>query len=271
MKKLGAALASGSVAGSNLAAARAELAMGLAGGGSPVPSMPAPPLPAADRALALEPRGVSAQVANPARDDYVAAGSIAASIAPPLLELARGQHTSVPLVLAMVVDADEALSRRQLAAVERRLGGEAARLVAELRPHLAGLHPMQVLPLAAIAFPALRRQSRSVLDRLVEALDEMVHADGVVDLHEYCLVRLVTIHLVEAMDPGRVAVIGSLKLVDCKPEVVALLSILASVGHEGRVDASRAFAAGIGALFGSDAIGFAPPGDWRTALDEAWP
>lgn len=271
LKQLGVALASGTVAGSNLAAARAELSMGFAGAGMALPAMPPPPLPAADRSLALEPRTVSSQVANPARDDYVAAGSIAAGIPPALLDLARGQQTAPWLVLALVLGDEESLSQRQLGAIEARLGGEAARLVAEVRPQLGGLHPMHVLPLAAIAFPALRRQTRSVLGHVIEALEDMIHADGEVDLREYCLVRLVRVHLVESLDPGRARVIGSQKLADCRPEVVALLSILAIVGHDSREAASRAFAAGIGPLFGSEAIALAPPDDWRAALDAAWP
>jgi Zn-dependent protease with chaperone function len=271
LKKLGVALASGTVAGSNLAAARAELAMGLAGDGSTVPALSPPPLPAADRSMALDPGVVAAQVANPARDDYVLAGTIAAGIPDPLLDLARGQQTAPWVVLALLLGEDEAVARRQLATIGERLGAEAAGLVAETRPRLAGLHPMQVLPLAQIAFPVLRRQARSVLGGYVEALEDMVHADGEIDFREYCLVRLVRIHLVDALDPGRGRVIGSLKLVDCRSEVVALLSILAAVGHSGREAAARAFAAGVGGLFGQAPVAYAPPADWRAALDAAWP
>jgi hypothetical protein len=270
LRQLGVALASGTVAGSNLAAARSELAMGLAGDGSVDWSMP-PPLPAADRRLAIEPRGVSAQVANPARDDYVAAGSIAAGIPATLLKLARAQQTAPWVVLALVIAKDEALAQRQLDAIEARLGGEAARVVAEVRLRVAELHPMLVLPLAAIAFPALRRQTRSVLHSFVAALEDVVHADGEIDLREYCLVRLVRTHLADALDPGRVPVLGSLKLAECRPEVAALLSTFAKFGNAGREAASRAFAAGSGPLFGSEAITFAPPEDWRAALDAAWP
>lgn len=271
LKALGSAIASGSVAGSNLAAARAELAMGFNGGGAVPPVIPAPPLPAATRAMALEPRSVSGQVANPARDDFVLAGTLTAGIPAPLLDLARGLQSAPWVVLALSLGEDEGVSARQIELIARRLGGEPARLVADIRPQLATLHPMHVLPLAQIAFPSLRRQTRSFLDKFVDTLEQVVHADGVVDFREYCLVRVMQVHLVEAMDPGRGRALGSLKLVDCRAEVVALYSVLASVGHEGREAAARAFSAGVAGLFGQTASSYALPGDWRASLDTAWP
>lgn len=271
LKALGRAIESGSVAGSNLAAARAELAMGLSGGGSVPPVIAAPPLPQATREIALEPRGVSGQVANPARDDYALAGTLAAGIPAQLLDLARGMQSAPWVVLALSLGEDDVVSARQIELIERRLGGETARLVADIRPQLAALHPMHVLPLAQIAFPSLRRQSRSLLGTLVDTLGEIVHADGEVDLREYCLVRLVQVHLVEAMDPGSGRALGSLKLVDCRAEVIALYSVLASIGHEGREAATRAFSAGVAGLFGQTTSSYAVPGDWRVALDMAWP
>lgn len=271
LKRLGVALASGTVAGSNLAAARAELAVGLAGDGAAVPPLPPPPLPAADRSMALDPGTVAAQVANPARDDYVLAGALAAAIPDSLLDLARGQQTAPWLLVALLLGDDAGVAERQLASIGERLGAEAATLAAGMRPRLDGLHPMQVLPLAQIAFPALRRQARSFLVRYVEALEALVQADGEIDLREYCLMRLVRLHLVDALDPGRGRVIGSLKLADARAEVVALLSILASAGHPSSESAARAFAAGVAGLFGQEPIAYAPPADWRSALDAAWP
>jgi Zn-dependent protease with chaperone function len=268
LKPLAAAMATGAVSGSNLAAARAELAIGLHGAAErPVP----PPLPASGHALPLEARSVAAQVANPGRDDYLLAGTIAAAIPSALLELARGPESAPWLVLALLLDADDGLRSRQLAAIDARLGGDGARLAGEFRLRLGELHPMQVLPLAQLAFPALRRQSRGFLGRFGAALEDVVHADGQVSIREYCLMRLVAVHLGEALDPGRGRILGSLKLADCRREVMALIATLAVSGHAGREAAARAFAAGIGPMFGSDAIAFAAPDDWRAALDEAWP
>jgi hypothetical protein len=155
--------------------------------------------------------------------------------------------------------------------VGARLGSDGAELVDRTRRLLAALHPMQLLPLAQLAFPALRRRPQEFIGRFVATLDELVHADGAVSLREYCLTRLVAIHLGEAVDPGRARVLGSLKLAECRPEVVGLLATLAAAGHPDPAAAARAFAAGVGLLFGSAAIAYAPPADWRAALDAAWP
>ena len=43
------------------------------------------------------------------------------------------------------------------------------------------LHPMLRLPLASLAFPALRRRPRPQLDVFMEALNALIAADGRVD------------------------------------------------------------------------------------------
>jgi ELWxxDGT repeat protein len=69
----------------------------------------------------------------------------------PLLDLARGLQSAPWVVLALSLGEDEDVSARQVELIARRLGGEPARLVADIRPQLATLHPMHVLPLAQIA------------------------------------------------------------------------------------------------------------------------
>jgi Zn-dependent protease with chaperone function len=271
LASLGKALDSGSIAGSNLAAARAELAMGLAGGGGMPPAVPAPPLPLPTKSQSLEPARVSGQVANPARDDYILAGTITDGMPAGLLQVARGSQTAPWLVLALSTGSDEELVARQLGLIQKRLGGGSSQLVAGIRAQIDGIHPMHVLPLAQIAFPSLRRQTRAFLATFIDTLDDIIRADGHVDLREYCLARLVRVNLVDAMDPSRGQVLGSLKLAECRAEVVALFSLLADAGHEGREAAGRAFASGVSGLFGQTPVAFATPSDWRAALDAAWP
>ena len=51
------------------------------------------------------------------------------------------------------------------------------------------------LPLAAIAFPVLRRQTAATLDAFLATCDEVVHADGQVNLFEYCLSRMLQVQV----------------------------------------------------------------------------
>jgi Zn-dependent protease with chaperone function len=226
-------------------------------------------LPAASSTIAISPERVSAQVASPASDDYRIAGSIHDSI-PGRLAAAAGERESAPaMMLALALNRDENVRATQFETAREQLSEHDAARMWELGAEIAELHPMQRLPLAALAFPALRRRPKPELEALLAVLERLIHADGRIDLFEYCLARVVATHLREAMAPGRERPMGSARIVALKDPVALVLAVLAQHGHERAEDAAKAYAAGMTHLFRDRFPAYAPPAAWMGKLDAA--
>jgi Zn-dependent protease with chaperone function len=214
--------------------------LGLVGAGAAA-------LPAAGSQFAVTPPMVVAQVATPSADDYLRADAIAARIPAELRALAARRDTVMPLLLALLLDDEAALARNQGMEISARLGAPVADAAAQVRAqHLADLHPMLRLPLAALAFPVLRMRPRPELDTFLDTVHAVVNADGEVSLFEYCLGKLLQVQVRDALEPGRHAGFGRRKLVDVGSEVSTLLCVVAQYGNEGdAAGAQRAYLAGI--------------------------
>ncbi len=249
-------------------AAEEDLALGFAPDGS---RLSAAALPAMAEQIAVSPQKVVAQVGTPASDDFQRAGEIAVELPAELRELARRHDQAMALVLALLLDADTGLRQRQLAEVAQIIDAPTARLTAELHADVSILHPMLRLPLAALAFPVLRRRPRPELARFLQCCERLIGLDGRVTLSEYCLGRLLRLQVVESLDPSRHAASGRRKLVQLRAEVETLLAVLAQQGHAGALAAQRAFVAGMAQVFPGAAARYAPPEDFVASLERVLP
>ena len=214
---------------------------------------------------------IVARVGQPAPRDYEAAGRLAAGIPERLRVAAHMQEQAPALVLALALDEDAPLRARQLDGIAALLGAPLRDAVEQLHGGLAGLDPLERLPLAALAFPQLRRRPRPWLESFVQALERTIHADARVDLDEYCLAKLVAMQVLDSLDPSRAKVVGRRKLVDLKAEAAALVAILARHGHDDAAEARRAYVAGMHGLLPDASPPYAPPPDAIAALDAALP
>jgi len=244
-----------------------DVALGLAG-----PDDAPPPLPPADAPVRLAPPAVARQVAAPAADDYRRAHVLVASLDPGLQGLARQRDAVMPLLAALLLDADEAVAARQGAALAARCGQAVAERARELRAtRLATLHPMLRLPLASLAFPVLRQRPRPELDAFLDAIEAMVHVDGQVSVFEYGLSRLLQVQVREALDPSRHVRFGRRKATGVRAEFATLLAVLAQAGHPGQPQAAqRAYLAGLQRVLPRDHLPYAPPAAGVQALDAVW-
>ena len=241
-----------------------DLRMGLDGGGGAR-------LPGASQHLDVTPPAVAAQVAMPAADDFRRADAIVGSIPEALRDLAAQRDAVMPLLLGLLLADDERLAARQHAEIAARLGNEAADHAQRIHQQLtADLHPMLSLPLAALAFPVLRRRPRPDLDRFLDSVHAMVNADGQVSLFEYCLGRLLAVQVMESLDPSRHARFGRRKPGNVRNEFATLLAVVAQAGHEDRASAQRAYLAGLQRVLPRDHLPYAPPADGVLALDAVW-
>lgn len=228
-------------------------------------------LPDTRMEIDLTPQAVARQVGNPGSDDRALAYTLRATIPQPLREAALQPERAPSLVFALLLNAEVAVRERQLASIARHYDAgtrERARVLADL---LVDLHPMQRLPLAALAFPTLRRRPRPQLTTFMAVLRELIDADSRVTLAEYCLARLVGAQVMDALNPAAVRMIGRVKLPDVAGGLKDLLAILAEHGHDDAAGARRGYAAGLHEVLPDAAIAYAPPPDWVSALDRALP
>lgn len=235
-------------------------------------AQPAGTLPPEGAQLAVSPRSVVAQVAQPAPDDYRRADAIAAGLPEALRDLATQREAVSPLLLALLLAPEGDLQQRQRADIAARLGTDCAAHALRIHEQLtADLHPSLRLPLAALAFPVLRLRPRPQLEAFLDTVSVVSHADGEVSLFEYCLGRLLHVQVRESLDPARHARFGRRRLSQAQAEVATLLQVVAQAGHDDADSARRAYLSGMQRVFPQAHPPYAPQPRGALALDAAWP
>lgn len=238
--------------------------LGLAGDAGAVSNGPV--------AAALLPQVVSAQVANPGDDDYRQAHALHAQMPAALLAAARSREQAGALLLALLLDQEQTLRARQQAIVDGVFGPATAQAMLALWPACAGLHAGTRLPLAALAFPALRGNPRPQLQRLVQVIDALVQVDGGLSLFEYCLARLLRSQVIEALDPAAHVRFGRRRVGAVQQEFSLLLSVIAQAGHPGQPALARqAYAAGLQRVVAGQQMVYQPPAQGVAGLEQVWP
>lgn len=229
-----------------------------------------PPLPPAERAAPVAPAQVAARTATPGADAWRHADALIAALPEAVRAPARQPEAVMPVLLALLLHEDASIAERQRALIAGRLGPPTAVAAERLRAEVAGLHPSLRLPLAELAFPALRRRPRPELDAFIATVEALVHADGEVSLFEYCLGTLLATQVRAYLDPARHARIGRRKPGDVRREFATLLAVLAQAGSADEAQARRAYLAGLNRVLPRDHLDYAPPAAGVRALDAVW-
>lgn len=226
-------------------------------------------MPVRGAELAITAAAVAAQVASPGTDHYRVAGDLRAQIPAALAAAARDPRGALAVVFALAISEHPDLQAQQVQAVAQAFDAALGDAVQSLLPHMADLHPMLRLPLAQLAFPALKRRPRPELGLFTKTLDRLIHADGRVDLDEYCLAKLVQAQVVAALDPSTGFKAGTLKLTDAQDALRDLAAVLAHFGNDDEATARRAFQAAMHDALPNASILYALPEDWQGALDRS--
>jgi Zn-dependent protease with chaperone function len=227
-------------------------------------------VPARGAELAIAAAAVASQVGSPGTDDYRAAADLHARIPPALATAARDPRGALATVFALAVSAHPEVMAKQVQAIAQAFDDALADAARGLASQMADLHPMLRLPLAQLAFPALKRRPRPEVDAFVKTLDAMIHADGRVDLDEYCLAKLVQAQVVAALDPSASFKPGTLKLAEARDELRDLAALLAHFGNDDDDSARRAFQAAMQDALPNASVMYALPEDWQSALDRSF-
>lgn len=157
--------------------------------------LPAKPAP-------LSPLALIASVGALDITDLNRVRALADSIPPVLREAVHTPAGASAIACGLLLDADESSRARQRGLIQRHGGDSLAEAVRPLETSLLALPHAARLPLLLLAPPALRLLTPPELSRLLETLDELVHADARVTLFEFTLQKVLTHHLDLAAKPA---------------------------------------------------------------------
>lgn len=205
-------------------------------------------------------------VGDPGWSHVELARELRRSVPKPLAEAVRKPEAAITVVCGLLLSEHAEVAQRQTDAVRRVLGEKPAARLAEAHRYTAKLPAMVRLPLVELASAAIKEHPRHV--EFAALLDELIEADGTVDVFEYALARLVKDDLDRFDHPSRRQQSIS-KLHKVEQEIVSLFSVMASHGQDSEDEARRAFNAGVLGLLPQSDVRYAPPEDWMAALDQA--
>ncbi|MCJ7815031.1 MAG: M48 family metallopeptidase, partial [Xanthomonadales bacterium] len=199
------------------------------------------------------------------------AAAISASIPDNIGQAAHSTEWAPEVLFYTLLDSDKEVREQQLLVVASKMGSDSEAQVHALLKAGGLPSPEQRLPLLEMAFPALKRRPPDFVTRVLDTAKAMIDADGRVDVFEYLLARVISMHLWESQNPHRVRVAGNKTITACRDEALALLAVLAYHGSAASGEAEAAFAAGLEVLGLKPETPIPDVDDWTTALDAALP
>ena len=225
-----------------------------------------PPLPTV-LAGAVVAHGVASGTGVPS---FAQAGVVHRSIPASLMAAVQQPESALSVVLALATSAQPDLQARQRRLIADGFGDDVQQSVSMVFADVEVLAAELRLPLAALAFPALKQLSDGRRQTLSSTLDALVRLDGRVDLDEYCLTRLLRVQLFEAQQPRRSPLDGLKKLPACRDSVALVCAVVAAYGSADEASARRAWLLAMQQIFPGAAISWqAPPTAWQTPFERA--
>ena len=198
------------------------------------------------------------------------AASVRQAMPPALTGAVQQPESALAVMLALATSTEAALQPAQRRIVADAFGDDVQQTVQTFSGEVAQLPPIARLPLASLAFPALKQLSEGRQQTLLVALDALVKADGRVDLNEYCLARLLRQQLTEASQPRRAPVDGLKKLPACRDSLILVCTVVASGGCSDEASARRAWLVAMQQAFPGEAIEWtSPPAAWQAPFERA--
>ena len=159
-----------------------------------------------------------------------------------VLEHAENPYGAQALVLALLLHEKPEIVSKQYAALNKIIGELHTQNVHQVQQAVAGLDRAQALPLIDLTLPTLREMTVAQYRRFRLCLQQLVHADGRVDLREWIIQRVVSQHLDEQYALRKKPVAKYFVLGSAKQASEIMLSMLAYLEHRDEAAALRAFA-----------------------------
>lgn len=232
------------------------------------PPQAAPPHAAPPRRL--DAREYAAAVGNPTPASYQAGARSRRAIPQNLADLAHNAATAVPLIYGLIFDRNHNVRQAQYRIVAGYHGKQVADESWRCAEMLVQLDRSLRLPLASIAFPALRGRPEAETRQMTTVVGELIKADGQIDIFEYCLGTLVFVGLHEALTSGSPWKSRRQNLASAQGAISCLIAVLAQNSNSDPRVAAAAFQAGISVAYPGARIPFRPVRD-IFELEQVWP
>jgi Zn-dependent protease with chaperone function len=226
--------------------------------------------PAGPGGLPLSPDQLADQIGNPDLQQLLMAAVLAGGMPNALERAAHSDEWAQEVICFLLLSEDPETRERQLLLIAQAMGSQSERQVSMLWQEGQGLNRAQRLPLLEMAFPGLRRRPQREWIGLLSLIDQLIAADGRVDVFEYALGRLTANQVEALLHPDRFKPGGSKTLDEMGEEVLLVMGLLALCGHANDPQAARsAFLVGIRDL--SDQVPDQLPeiDGWPGKLDQA--
>jgi Zn-dependent protease with chaperone function len=179
--------------------------------------------------ISVTPAALTETVGLPTEEHIKLASALRQSIPENLYRAAHSSTDALPLVLALLLDADEAVRRTQLDITAQQLGGTTVMAAETLQLEVQKLNAAFRLPLLQIAFPLIKNRPMEQLERITDLVQQLIEVDGVVDNFEFALSRVLKTHLNDAAHPQRRQ--DHFRLTQLPEAIGALFSVMAKQGH----------------------------------------
>lgn len=228
-------------------------------------------LPEATTQLKLNSAQITQRGTAPTQDDIANAGAIRTSI-PENLRVATHTPTgAIQIVYALTLDSEQRRRDQQLAIIEKYFDAATRTATEQLNGQMSDLHPLQRLPLAQLAFPSLRKLPRPQLQTFLIVLNQLPRTEGQGAIEDYCLSKLISMQVVDALNPSKAQPNGSVKLPACVAELADVFTVIAEYGSDNDADAQRAYLLGMNEVLPDSIPPYEERKEWSVALDRALP
>lgn len=218
--------------------------------------------------MQVNPDEVVRRVGLPESQHIAYAAAVRDGLPEVLVAAAHDLDDAVLLVAAMLLDRNDPPRGAQVRMLAGRFGEDRVSRIEDLRARLDELSAFQRLPLAEMAFPALKRRPTSYIRSLLQLMDGLITADDEVSVFEYSVARMLMVHLAESTAPSR-GRRRQRRLARVKDECAAVLALLAHFGTDSPMEARRAYAAGMNSLYADAFPASAISPRWHDELDTA--
>lgn len=220
----------------------------------------------------FDPRGIIEGIGHPDFERILMAAALTAGLPEPVKQAAHSTEWAPEVMFYTLLDENPEIRETQLLAIAKNMGGESEAQVRALLSAAGPIRPEQKLPVAEMAFPALKRRPPEFTARVLSTIELLSQADDQIDVFEFLLARVIARDLWESANPHAARISGNKSLSALNAEALTVLAVLARHGHEQPEYVQSAFAAGLKVLGIENAdVGQTEPADWAAALDAALP
>lgn len=229
--------------------------------------------PAATEPPQPPPADLVGQIAAPNPASFRNAESLLRRLPEDVLARARSVDQVVPLVLGLLLSHDPSIRARQHFDLASGYGQDFADAAMREAENLSTLDRVFYLPLAELAFSALRHRSETEQTEVLNAIFALSHADGRISTFEYGLATMLQTDMYQSMHPKPRWNWQTRPLPGSRREVATLLAVLAQAGnsHTGNSHTEGAFRAGMAEAFPREQHPYVAPTQGVLELDSVWP